>query len=104
CVGAKLKSVSSLLSRKPRPGTTIPLPPSSSIVLVHDTTLPAPSATTKWLVWCSRSGTGTAAPDGGVQLRDLLDGSAGAGGLTPAFVGSMRQARWRLKDGDSSCC
>ncbi len=32
--GAKSKSVSSLLSRKPRPGTTIPLPPSSSIVFV----------------------------------------------------------------------
>jgi hypothetical protein len=32
--GAKSKSVSSLLSRKPRPGTTMPLPPSSSIVLV----------------------------------------------------------------------
>ena len=33
-VGAKLKSVSSLLSRKPRPGTTMPLPPSCSIVFV----------------------------------------------------------------------
>ena len=31
---AKLKSVSSLLSRKPRPGTTIPLPPVCSIVNV----------------------------------------------------------------------
>jgi hypothetical protein len=34
CSGVKLKSVSSLLSKKPRPGTTMPLPPSSSIVFV----------------------------------------------------------------------
>ena len=34
CSGVKLKSVSSLLSRNPRPGTTMPLPPSCSIVLV----------------------------------------------------------------------
>ena len=33
-IGVKSKSVSSLLSRKPRPGTTIPAPPSSSIVFV----------------------------------------------------------------------
>ena len=32
--GSKLKSVSSLLSRKPRPGTTMPLPPVCSIVNV----------------------------------------------------------------------
>ena len=32
--GTKLKSVSSLLSRKPRPGTTMPLPPICSIVNV----------------------------------------------------------------------
>jgi hypothetical protein len=32
--GAKVKSVSSLLSRKPRPGTVIPLPPVCSIVSV----------------------------------------------------------------------
>ena len=31
---AKLKSVSSLLSRKPRPGTVMPLPPVCSIVNV----------------------------------------------------------------------
>ena len=31
---AKLKSVSSLLSRKPRSGTTMPLPPIASIVNV----------------------------------------------------------------------
>ena len=35
CVSeSKLKSVSSLLSRKPQPGTTIPLPPVDSIVYV----------------------------------------------------------------------
>ncbi len=32
--GAKEKSVSSLLSRKPRPGTVMPLPPVCSIVRV----------------------------------------------------------------------
>ena len=32
--GAKLKSVSSLLSRKPRPGTTMPMPPVCSMVSV----------------------------------------------------------------------
>ncbi len=32
--GVKLKSVSSLLSRKPRPGTVMPLPPVCSMVSV----------------------------------------------------------------------
>ena len=38
---SKLKSVSSLLSRNPKPGTTIPLPPVDSIVNVYVTTFPA---------------------------------------------------------------
>lgn len=48
--GNALKSVSSLLSRKPWPGTTTAEPMFSSIVDVHDTTLPWLSATVKWVV------------------------------------------------------
>jgi len=33
-VALNVKSVSSLLSRKPQPGTTMPLPPSDSMVNV----------------------------------------------------------------------
>ena len=37
CAGSlKLKSVNSLLSRNPQPGTTMPLPPVDSIVNVYD--------------------------------------------------------------------
>ena len=50
CVPVKLKSVSSLFSRKPRPGTTIPLPPVDSIVSVYATTLPHRSAVVRWVV------------------------------------------------------
>ncbi len=48
--GAKSKSVISLLSRNPRPGTVIPLPASCSMVLVYETTLPHLSTATRWLV------------------------------------------------------
>src|SRR3979411_231880 len=47
CAGVKLKSVNSLLSRKPRPGTTIALPPVCSMVKVYSTTLPQRSATVR---------------------------------------------------------
>src|SRR3954469_17393408 len=49
-VGVKLKSVISLLSRKPRPGTTIPEPPVCSMVRVYSTTLPQRSATVRLVV------------------------------------------------------
>src|ERR1700750_3050739 len=52
CVPVKLKSVISLLSRKPRPGTTIALPPVCSIVRVYSTTLPHLSATVMLVVLC----------------------------------------------------
>src|SRR5829696_5034498 len=53
CVSeSKLKSVSSLLSRNPYPGTTMPLPPVDSIVNVYDTTLPLRSATVRCVVDC----------------------------------------------------
>ena len=44
------KSVSSLLSRKPRPGTTMPEPPVCSMVSVYSTTLPHLSATVRLVV------------------------------------------------------
>ena len=51
CVSeSKLKSVSSLLSRKPQPGTTMPLPPVDSIVNVYATTLPQGSETVRCVV------------------------------------------------------
>src|SRR5688572_20777762 len=51
CVSrAKSKSVSSLLSRNPQPGTTMPLPPVDSIVNVYETTLPCRSETVRWVV------------------------------------------------------
>src|SRR5687767_8574338 len=46
----KLKSVSSLLTRKPHPGTTMPFPPVDSIVNVYETTLPSASATVRCVV------------------------------------------------------
>src|SRR2546421_12465154 len=50
-VGVKLKSVNSLLSRKPRPGTTMALPPICSMVMVYSTTLPHRSATVRFVAW-----------------------------------------------------
>src|ERR671918_1881925 len=48
---SKLKSVSSLFSRKPHPGTVIPFPPVDSIVYVYVTTFPHRSATVRWVVF-----------------------------------------------------
>ena len=48
--GTKLKSVSSLFSRKPRPGTVIPDPPVDSIVSVYATALPHWSTTDRCVV------------------------------------------------------
>ncbi len=44
------KSVSSLFSRKPRPGTTMPEPPICSMVKVYSTTLPHRSETVRFVV------------------------------------------------------
>src|SRR5919199_2370125 len=95
CVGVKLKSVSSLLSRKPRPGTTMPLPPTCSIVFVYDTTLPHRSLTTKWLVWSPSLPPGVACP-AGVHWPDPF---RSPGGTAPgaAGVGAISQAP-RLAD------
>src|SRR5919106_6848273 len=48
---SKLKSVSSLFSRNPHPGTVIPLPPVDSIVYVYDTMLPQRSVTVRCVVF-----------------------------------------------------
>ena len=48
--GRKLKSVSSLFSRKPRPGTVMPDPPVDSIVSVYATALPHWSTTERCVV------------------------------------------------------
>src|SRR3954452_18020123 len=47
---SELKSVSSLLSRNPKPGPTRPEPPVASMVNVYETTLPHLSAVTRWVV------------------------------------------------------
>src|SRR6478672_1549582 len=61
--GLKLKSVSSLLSRKPQPGTVMPDPPVCSIVRVYDTALPHLSVTTRWDVdWPSWGGVAPGLP------------------------------------------
>nr|BFE69436.1 hypothetical protein GCM10020092_027370 [Actinoplanes digitatis] len=89
CVGVKLKSVISLLSRKPRPGTTIALPPVCSMVRVYSTTLPQRSATVRFVVlWPSSTGPPTAT---GVHPEALM--SPGGTGLTSACAGSIWQAR-----------
>ena len=51
CVSeSKLKSVSSLFARNPKPGTTRPAPPVDSIVNVYATTLPQRSAVVRCVV------------------------------------------------------
>ena len=45
-----MKSVSSLLSRKPRPGTTMPDPPVCSMVSVYSATLPHLSLAVRFVV------------------------------------------------------
>src|SRR4029453_15607670 len=49
-VESKLKSVSSLLGRNPKPGTTSPEPPVDSMVNVYETTFPDLSEVTRWVV------------------------------------------------------
>src|SRR6478736_1656577 len=50
--GVKLKSVSSLLSRNPYPGTVMPEPPVCSMVRVYDATLPQRSVAVRCVVDC----------------------------------------------------
>src|SRR5690349_1407366 len=71
--GAKLKSVSSLLSRNPQPGTVMPEPPYCSIVVVNDTTLPHRSDTDR-LVVERPSGAAGALPAAGAHAAYLPSG------------------------------
>jgi hypothetical protein len=82
-------AVSSLLSRKPRPGTTIALPPVCSIVNVYSTTLPHLSATVRLVVLrpCSVGPPAVA----GVQPEALM--SPGGTGLVAAAVSLILHAR-----------
>src|SRR3954451_21457619 len=91
-VGAKLKSVSSLLSRKPRPGTTIALPPVSSRVNVYSTMLPQRSATVR-LVVLRPPGDGTSPGAATAQPPDPSPGEPGGTGLGSAMSREIRQAR-----------
>src|SRR4051812_7812563 len=96
CVPVKLKSVISLLSRKPRPGTTMPLPPVCSMVSVYSTTLPHLSATVRLVVlWPSSVGPPTVA---GVQPDFVM--SPGGTGLVRALVGEIWQARCRAQESE----
>ena len=91
------KSVSSLLSRKPRPGTMMPEPPVCSMVSVYSTTLPHLSATVRLVVEMfsvsgvvgSRAAGAAHTPsyDVGVAGRDRLDGAPGPGRSAGALGG-----------------
>src|SRR5215208_2819162 len=64
CVSeSKLKSVSSLLSKNPKPGTTRPAPPVDSIVNVYETTFPALSDVVRCVV-VSAPSNGNGSPGG----------------------------------------
>ncbi len=98
--GAKEKSVSSLLSRKPRPGTVIALPPVDSMVRVYDTTLPQRSATVRCVVFSPSYVVGAACP---VVAHGCGErGSPGASGLVRVRSGRIRQARESANRWDSS--
>src|SRR3954447_16767727 len=94
------KSVSSLLSRKPRPGTTIPLTPVCSMVNVATTTLPFLSAVTRFVVLgpsCDRR-LPAALPSGQLPLNGF--GSPAATGRAAALV-PMSERRVSAKAGES---
>src|SRR5690349_10492144 len=96
------KSVSSLFSRKPRPGTVIPLPPVCSMVSVYETTLPHLSAATRCVVdRPSVSGPSLVAlvPP---QPPYWPSGTPGLSGFTAALAGSIRQERSAPKPRDNS--
>ena len=85
----KLKSVSSLFSRKPRPGTVIPEPPVCSMVRVYATALPHWSTTERCVVdtfsVSGASAAAAAAQPGRVERRgrDRLD-RGGSGSIMQA--------------------
>jgi hypothetical protein len=95
------KSVSSLLSRNPRPGTTMPDPPVCSIVRVYSTTSPVASTTVRLVVEMfsvSASAWERVSP----HAADDASTSPGATGLVSAWSGSTRQVRSAAKSSESS--
>ena len=98
-----MKSVSSLLSRNPHPGTTIALPPIDSIVKVYSTTLPKRSVTVRFVVVPGpRSVVVTFAAPGSARLPSNGYGSPGATGLFAACVGLMSARRAAANPSESS--
>src|SRR4051794_23643447 len=92
--GAKLKSVSSLFSRNPRPGTVMPEPPVCSIVRVYATALPHLSTTERWVV--ERFSVSGASAAAAAWQPAALSGAA-ATGFTLATFGLMTHARASAK-------
>src|SRR4051812_37379847 len=89
--GVGSKSVSSLLSRNPRPGTTIALPPVCSIVNVYDTTMPCASATVRCVV---------DGPSSALECEPDAEQSPGSCGVGSAF-GPISDARESANGCDS---
>ena len=90
----RLKSVSSLLSRNPRSGTSSPEPPVASIVSVYSTTLPHRSATVRFVV--SRPSVSRAlagSPRAGSHTPSADPTSPARTGFVVASAGSISQAR-----------
>ncbi len=97
--GRKLKSVSSLFSRKPRPGTVMPDPPVDSIVSVYATALPHWSTTERWVVEMPSA---SPCSSRAAAAQPAASSGAGATGLTDATSGSITQARASAKSWLSS--
>src|SRR6478735_864960 len=100
--GTKLKSVSSLLSRNPQPGTVIAEPPVCSMVSVYAATLPQRSATVRCVVpWSSRAASWWVAP---AEHEDGPSGLPNGNGRGAATVGlNSAQARSFANACEVSC-
>src|SRR3954469_17420331 len=93
-VESKLKSVSSLLSRKPQPGTSKPEPPVDSIVNVYETTLPHLSDVTRCVVVSDIAAVAAASP--------FTYGYGSPGCTAPgAAVAVINARRWAAYSSDS---
>ena len=84
-----VKSVSSLFSRKPRPGTTMPEPPVCSIVSVYETTLPQRSDVTR----CEVEVPTSLRPTGGAVVQPVASRAPGCVG-----VGRARSVIWQARE------
>ena len=98
----KLKSVSSLFSRKPRSGTVMPDPPVCSMVSVYATALPHWSTTERCVV--EMLSVSAAAPPRRPPRSRPRRAAPGATGSTEATSGSITQARASAKSWLSRVC